>query len=77
MDRISDMRLLVRIIETGSLSAAAREAKTTQPTVSKRLRALEESVGVRLLHRNTRHLVATPAGLAPILLGTSALAVAI
>lgn len=63
MDRIEDMRLLVRIIETGSLSAAAREAKTGQPAVSKRLRALESSLGVRLLNRNTRHVVPTEAGL--------------
>jgi DNA-binding transcriptional LysR family regulator len=62
MDRIDDMRLLVRIIETGSLSAAAREARTTQPTVSKRLRALEASAGARLLNRNTRHVVPTDAG---------------
>jgi DNA-binding transcriptional LysR family regulator len=62
MDRIDDMRLLVRIIETGSLSAAAREVKTTQPTVSKRLRALEAALGVRLLNRNTRHLEPTEAG---------------
>ncbi len=64
MDRIEDFELLVRIIETGSLSAAAREAKTTQPTVSKRLKALESSLGQRLLHRNTRHVVPTEAGLA-------------
>jgi DNA-binding transcriptional LysR family regulator len=63
MDRIDDLRLFVRIIETGSLSAAAREARTTQPTVSKRLRALEDGLGVRLLNRNTRHSVPTPAGL--------------
>jgi DNA-binding transcriptional LysR family regulator len=63
MERIDDLRLLVRIIETGSLSAAAREAKTTQPTVSKRLRALEASIGARLLNRNTRHVVPTAAGL--------------
>lgn len=50
MDRIEDLRWLVRIIETGSLSAAAREAKTTQPTVSKRQLALEH-VGPVLLAR--------------------------
>src|SRR5262249_11108162 len=64
MERIDDLRLLVRIIETGSLSAAAREAKTTQPTVSKRLRAVEASLGQRLLNRNTRHVVPTDAGIA-------------
>ncbi|MBK7859964.1 MAG: LysR family transcriptional regulator [Archangiaceae bacterium] len=64
MDRIDDLRLFVRIIETGSLSAAARDASTTQPTVSKRLRALETAVGARLLNRNTRHVVPTPTGLA-------------
>jgi DNA-binding transcriptional LysR family regulator len=64
MERVDDLRLLVRIIETGSLSAAARDGHMTQPTVSKRLRALEDSAGARLLQRNTRHVQPTEAGLA-------------
>ncbi|MFL6582647.1 MAG: LysR family transcriptional regulator, partial [Burkholderiales bacterium] len=36
------MRLYVRIVETGSFSAVARELGTIQPTVSKQLTALED-----------------------------------
>jgi len=37
MDRLYQMRLYVRIVETGSFSAVARELGTIQPTVSKQL----------------------------------------
>lgn len=56
------MRLFVRIVETGSFSAVARELGTIQPTVSKQLTALEEHLGVRLLNRTTRQLSPTEAG---------------
>ena len=56
------MRLYVRIVETGSFSAVARELGTIQPTVSKQLTALEEHLGVRLLNRTTRQLSPTEAG---------------
>lgn len=56
------MCTFVRIVETGSLSAVARELKTSQPTVSKRLDALERSLGVRLVQRNTHGLRCTEAG---------------
>ena len=54
MDRIDLMKLYTRIYETRSFSRAARDFGTTQPTVSKRLQALEESLGARLVERNTR-----------------------
>lgn len=62
MDRLYQMRLYVRIVETGSFSAVARELGTIQPTVSKQLTALEEHLGVRLLNRTTRQLSPTEAG---------------
>jgi DNA-binding transcriptional LysR family regulator len=62
MDRIELMQLFVRIHETRSFSQAARELGTTQPTVSKRLQALESSLGARLFERNTRGLRPTDAG---------------
>lgn len=62
MDRLDLMSTFVRIVETGSLSAVARELHTTQPTVSKRLEALERHLGVRLLLRNTHGLRCTEAG---------------
>jgi LysR family transcriptional regulator for bpeEF and oprC len=62
VDRIDLMKLFTRIYETHSFSQAARELATTQPTVSKRLQALEASLGARLLERNTRGLRPTEAG---------------
>lgn len=47
------MRTFVRIVEAGSLSAAARQLDTTQATVSRRLQSLETVLGVRLLLRTT------------------------
>ena len=44
MDRFSAMEVFVRIVEKGSLSAVARELGTTQPSVSRQLRALERQL---------------------------------
>ncbi|MDO9020088.1 MAG: LysR family transcriptional regulator [Myxococcales bacterium] len=52
-DRIDLLKTYVRIVETGSLSAAAAQLGTTQPTVSRRLQQLERLLGLRLLHRST------------------------
>jgi len=62
MDRIQQMRLFARVYETRSFSRAARELNTTQPTVSKQLQALESSLGVKLVERNTRGLRPNEAG---------------
>ncbi|HWQ38684.1 MAG TPA: LysR family transcriptional regulator [Burkholderiales bacterium] len=62
MDRLTAMELFVRIVETGSFSAVAREMDMTQPTVSKQLSALEHKLKVRLLNRSTRQLSLTEAG---------------
>jgi len=62
MDTLRVLRLFVRTIELGSLSAAAREAGTTQPTVSKLLAQLEEDLAVRLFERSTRGLSPTEQG---------------
>jgi DNA-binding transcriptional LysR family regulator len=53
----------VRIVDAGSLSAAARLLETTQPTVSRRLKALEKSLGVRLLQRSTHAMKLTDDGM--------------
>ncbi|MGQ9368207.1 LysR substrate-binding domain-containing protein [Azospirillum sp. ST 5-10] len=52
-DRIALLQTFVRIVEAGSLSAAAAQLGSTQPTVSRRLQALERALGVRLLQRST------------------------
>jgi len=53
IDRVELMRTFVRIVETGSLSAASRQLWTTQATVSRRLQSLETLLGARLLLRTT------------------------
>ncbi|MBL5884055.1 LysR family transcriptional regulator [Lelliottia aquatilis] len=53
IDRVELMRTFVRIVESGSLSGAARQMETTQATVSRRLQSLETLLGVRLLLRTT------------------------
>lgn len=61
-DRIALLHTLVRIVEAGSLSAAAQQLNTTQPTVSRRLQALERSLGLRLLQRSTHGMKLTEDG---------------
>jgi DNA-binding transcriptional LysR family regulator len=62
MDRLVVMEAFVRVMETGSFSAAARHLNVGQPAVSKSVAQLEERLGVRLLIRSTRGLVPTEAG---------------
>jgi len=61
-DRIDLLQTFVRIVESGSLSAAAQQLGTTQPTVSRRLQALERLMGARLLQRSTHVMKLTPDG---------------
>jgi DNA-binding transcriptional LysR family regulator len=61
-DRIELMQTFVRIVEAGSLSAAAEQMGSTQPTISRRLQTLERSLGVRLLQRTTHHMGLTQDG---------------
>ncbi len=56
------MRTLVRIVEAGSLSAAARQLATTQATISRRLQSLETVLGVKLLLRSTHAMKLTDDG---------------
>ncbi len=62
MDTLETLRTFVRVVETGSLSAVAREMKASQSTVSRQITQLEEHFGVRLFHRTTRHLSLTDDG---------------
>src|SRR6202020_2024394 len=56
MDRYQAMETFVRVVETGSFSAAARTLNVGQPAVSKAVVHLEQRLGVRLLMRSTRAL---------------------
>ncbi|MBF5095206.1 LysR family transcriptional regulator [Azospirillum sp. INR13] len=61
-DRIALLETFVRVVEAGSLSAAAAQLGSTQPTVSRRLQQLERMLGVRLLQRSTHRMALTDDG---------------
>jgi DNA-binding transcriptional LysR family regulator len=62
MDRLAAMQTFVKVIETGSFSAAARQLRLGQPAISKTVAQLEERLGLPLLLRSSRRLSATEAG---------------
>jgi len=59
---LQQLRTFLRIVERGSLSSAARDLGTTQPTVSRQLQELEAAYGAALVIRTTRFLRMTDAG---------------
>ncbi|SDQ24593.1 LysR family transcriptional regulator [Pseudomonas moorei] len=63
VDKLNAMAIFVRVVERGSFSAVAREMQTSQPTISKVLRALETELGGKLIARSTRQLSLTDEGL--------------
>lgn len=62
MDRFSDMQLFVRVVEAGSLSAAAERLEIAKSAASRRLADMEARLGVELLHRTTRRMRLTESG---------------
>ena len=62
MDRIGDLTLFLRVLDRGSITAAARSMDLSVAVASQRLKRLEGELGVRLLHRTTRRLHPTPEG---------------
>lgn len=62
MDLLSSMRSFVRVYETRSFSAAAKDLNLGQPSVSKSVAQLEQKLGVQLFLRSTRGLAPTDAG---------------
>ncbi|HGO6093136.1 TPA: LysR substrate-binding domain-containing protein, partial [Burkholderia cepacia] len=59
---INDLRIFVATVDAGSFTAAADQLMLSKQFVSRRTMALEASLGVRLLHRNTRNLAVTESG---------------
>jgi DNA-binding transcriptional LysR family regulator len=62
MDLLGALGVLVRVVETGSFSAVARERELTQAAVARQVSQLEDHFGVRLFHRTTRKLSLTDDG---------------
>lgn len=62
LDDVSAMVTFARVVQARSFSVAARELSVSKSAVSKRVAALEERLGLRLLNRTTRRLSTTEAG---------------
>ncbi|MBS1062091.1 LysR family transcriptional regulator [Gluconobacter wancherniae] len=61
-NRVGEMQIFLRVVESGSFSEAARLSMTTPSTVSKLIARIEGRLGVRLVERSTRRLTITPEG---------------
>jgi len=57
------MKVFVAVAEEEGFSSAARKLKMSPPAVTRAIVSLEDSLGVKLLNRTTRHVRATEAGL--------------
>jgi DNA-binding transcriptional LysR family regulator len=64
MSDLADYATFIAILDTGSLTAAARRTGRSLQAVSRALAELEAELGAQLIHRTTRRLQATPAGAA-------------
>lgn len=64
MDRLEQMRAFTQVVVSGGFAAAARELGVSRSAVSKLVIALENHLGVQLLHRSTRVVSPTETGLA-------------
>lgn len=64
MDRLDAMKMLVTVVDAGSLSAAGRGLNVPLTTLSRKISALEARLGTHLLLRSTRRLALTDAGIA-------------
>jgi DNA-binding transcriptional LysR family regulator len=62
MDRLTSMSVFVKVVAHHSFAVAARELGLSRAGVSKHVLALEQSLGARLLNRNTRRLSLTEVG---------------
>jgi DNA-binding transcriptional LysR family regulator len=71
---LDHLRVFLQIVDSGSMSAAARVMHLTQPALSRTLKLLEDTVGVPLFDRRGRTLVLTAGGRALVPRGRALLA---
>jgi DNA-binding transcriptional LysR family regulator len=62
MSYVNNIRMFIRVYELGSMSAAARDQRTSPAVASARISELEKHLGVRLFSRTTRSLQPTENG---------------
>ena len=63
LDRLTLLETFVRIADSGSISAAARELGLSQPSASRQLAELEQRLKTQLVRRNTHSLSLTQSGI--------------
>ena len=59
---LNDLYYFARVVDDGGFSAAARALEVSKSHLSRRVAALEQRLGLRLLQRSTRKLIPTEAG---------------
>jgi DNA-binding transcriptional LysR family regulator len=64
MDKFDSMRAFTQVVISGGFAAAARQMGLSRSAVNKLVIALENELGVQLLHRSTRVVIPTETGLA-------------
>src|SRR5689334_14845763 len=64
--KLRDLRILMTVVECGTMGRAAEQLAVSQPVVSKTISDMEHTVGVRLLDRSQRGVVPTAYGRALI-----------
>src|ERR1700675_3803297 len=62
MDRLTNLKTFVRVVDSGGFSAAGRRLNMSTTMVSNHVNALEERLGARLLNRTTRKVSLTEVG---------------
>lgn len=62
MPYLESLRVFVRVVELGSITAGGRDLRLTPAVASKRIKELEQRLDVRLFNRTTRKLSATEVG---------------
>jgi len=62
VDRLEAMRVILAVVEAGSLSAGARKLQAPLPSVSRKVAELEKHLGASLLVRTSRKIQLTDAG---------------
>jgi DNA-binding transcriptional LysR family regulator len=62
MDKLAALRAFVHVAQTGSFTGAGRALSTSASAITKKIAALEKTLGVRLLHRTTHGVALTDEG---------------
>ena len=69
--KLHDLRMLMVVIQAGSMLKAAKQLNTSQPAISRSIAELERTLGVRLLERSRQGVEATNYGRALLDCGTA------